>query len=306
MEYASTIAAQVAVMFILMIIGYLCVKVKLISDEGRKQFSNIVMKLVIPALIFMAYQKEFSYELVTGLLWTFILSFVSYVITIPMTLLLIRKNEKHEYAIERFSLIFTNCAFMGVPLIEALFGSDGVLYVTAYITLFNLLTWTYGIMMIKNEISFKGLINSLKAPSIIAIVLGLVCYFTQIKIPAVFARSLQFVADMNTPLAMITAGATMAGTNMLKAIKKPRTLLLCFYRLLLMPVICALVFKLFPVSEAVYTTAVVASACPTAAILVMFAVTHNKNDIYAAELVSVTTLLSAISLPLVLVLINLF
>ena len=306
MEYIKPVATQVAVMFILMLIGYLCAKAKWITDEGRKQFSNVVMKLVIPALIFMAYQKDFSYELVTGLLWTFLLSFVSYVITIPMTLLLVRKNEKREFAIERFSLVFTNCAFMGVPLIEALFGSDGVLYVTAYITPFNLLTWTYGVMMIKNEISFKGLINSVKAPAIIAIFLGLTCYFTQIKVPVIIAKPLKFIADMNTPLAMITAGATMAGTNMLRAVKNPRILLLCFYRRLLMPIICALIFKLFDAPEAAYTTAVIASACPTAAILVMLAVTHNKNDIYAAELVSATTLFSLISLPVVLFIANLF
>lgn len=306
MEYAKIVLSQVIMMFILMIIGYVCAKAKVITDSGRKQISAVVMKIVLPALIFMAYQKEFSEELVTGLLWTFVLSAVSYVITIPMTLLLVKKNEKHEYAIERFSLIFSNCAFMGIPLIEALFGSEGVLYVTAYITLFNLLTWTYGVMMIKNEISLKGLKNAIKTPTIIAIILGLICYFTQIKIPKVAATALQYVADMNTPLAMITAGATMAGTNLLKALANVRTLVLSFYRLLLMPLICAAVFKLFSVPEAAYTTAVIASACPTATILVMFAVTHEKNDIYAAELVSVTTLISAITLPLVLMLVNLF
>ena len=306
MEYIRPVATQVFVMFILMLIGYLCAKAKWITDEGRKQFSNVVMKLVIPALIFMAYQKEFSYELVTGLLWTFVLSFISYVITIPMTLVLVRKNEKREFAIERFSLIFTNCAFMGVPLIEALFGSDGVLYVTAYITLFNLLTWTYGVMMIKNEVSFKSLIGSFKSPAIIAIFLGLICYFTQLKVPVIIAKPLKFIADMNTPLAMITAGATMAGTNLLKALKNPRILLLCFYRLLLLPIVCGFVFKMFGAPEAAYTTSVVAAACPTAAILVMLTVTHNKNDIYAAELVSVTTLFSLISLPLVLFIVNLF
>ncbi len=306
MQYSITILSQVAVMFVLMIIGYLCAKTKLITDEGRRQISNVVMKLVIPALIFMAYQKEFSYELVTGLLWTFILSFVSYVITIPLTLLLIRKNEKREYAIERFSLIFTNCAFMGIPLIEALYGSDGVLCVTAYITLFNLLMWTYGVMMIKNEVGFKGLVNSFKNPAIIAIVIGLICYFTQIKVPTVLAKSLKFVADMNTPLAMIIAGVTIARTNLIKAVKNPRILLLCFYRLLLLPVICAFVFKLFPAPETAYTTSVIASACPTAATLVMFTVSFKKNDIYGAELVSVTTLFSAVSLPLILLLVNLF
>ncbi len=304
MEYTGRIVAQVAIMFILIIVGYICFKLKVITDDGRKQMSSLVINIIAPAMIFMAYQKEFSTQLLSGLMWAFLLSVISYIITIPLTLLLVRKSKKHEYVIERFALIFTNCAFMGIPLIQALFGSDGVLYVTAYITLFNLLVWTYGVMLIKSEVSFKGLINSLKSPTVISVFLGIICYVTNIRLPEIPAQACQFVADMNTPVAMLTAGATMAQTDMLKAIKNPRTLLMCFYRLLVLPLVCAAVFKLFPVPDHIYTTIVVATACPTATMLILFAVNYDKNDLYASELFSITTLLSAITLPVVLTLIS--
>lgn len=143
MEYAGIVAAQVAVMFILIAVGFVCAKIKMITDEGRKQMSAVVLNVVTPALIFMSYQKEFSAELTEGLLWSFLLSAATYVITIPLAYVLIRKKNNLEYAIERFSLIFTNCGFMGIPLVNAVFGSEGVLYVTAYVTLFNFLVWTF-------------------------------------------------------------------------------------------------------------------------------------------------------------------
>ena len=306
MEYAGTVFAQVAVMFILILAGYIMAKAGMITDEGRKQMSSVVLTIVTPALIFMSYQTEFSEELVSGLLWSFFLSAVTYIVTIPLSYLLVRKKEGRETAIERFSLIFTNCGFMGIPLISALFGSEGVLYVTAYVTLFNLLIWTFGVMMIKNEMNFSELTHAVKSPTVISIVLGLICYFTQLKVPDIAGRALKFAADMNTPLPMIIAGATMAQTDMLKAIKKPRTVLLSFYRLILYPLLCAAVLKLFGAPEMVYTIAVIASACPVATTLILFAVKHDKNDKYASELFSITTLLSAVTLPLILVIINYF
>ena len=304
MEYAGTIVSQVAVMFILIFAGFVCAKVKIITDEGRKQMSSLILTIVTPALIFMSYQKEFSRELVEGLLWSFLLSAVTYVITIPLSYILIRKKKNNEYSIERFSLIFTNCGFMGIPLVNAVFGSDGVLYVTAYVTLFNLLIWTFGIMMIKNEMNFKELGHALTSPTVISIVLGIVFYFAQIKVPEILGRALTFAADMNTPLPMIVAGATMAQTDLIKAVKKPKTLLISFYRLLLFPLICAVVLKLFGAPQTVYMITVIASACPVATTLIMFTIQYDKNDKYSSELFSITTLLSAVTLPLILVLIN--
>ena len=306
MEYAGTVFSQVAVMFILILAGYLMAKAGMITNDGRKQMSSVVLTLVTPALIFMSYQTEFSPRLVSGLLWAFFLSAITYVITIPLAYLLVRKRDGRETSIERFALIFTNCGFMGIPLVSALFGAEGVLYVTAYVTLFNFLIWTFGIMMLKNEMSFSELLHVLRSPTIISIVLGLVCYFTQFKVPGIIGRALQFAADMNTPLPMIVAGATMAQTDMLKAIRKPRTLLLCFYRLLLFPVVCAVVLKLFNAPEMPYTIAVIASACPVATTLILFSVKYDKNDAYSSELFSITTLLSIISLPAIIMLISLF
>lgn len=306
MEYAGTVASQVGVMFILIFIGYICAKIGLITDTGRKQMSSLILNVVTPALIFMSYQTEFSHELIEGLIWSFILSAVSFIITIPLSFILIRKKNNKDFSIERPSLIFTNCAFMGIPLVNAVFGSTGVLYVTAYITLFNILVWTMGVMMIRKQSGMKELFKALRSSTIISIVLGLICYFTQLKIPSIIGRALDYAATMNTPLPMIVAGATMAKTDMLKAVKSKKTLLITFYKLLLFPLICAAVLKLFPAPDMAYKITVIAVSCPVATSIIMFAVQYNNNDKYASELFSISTLLSAVTLPLILVITNYF
>lgn len=302
MENAMMIAAQIVIMFLLMSIGYFMYKKHYLTKTGRKQLSDMVVKFVIPALLLISYQADFSQDLVSGLLWAFLLSFISVVVSIFIARLMI-KNSDTEKALDRFTIIYSNCAFIGIPLINGVYGSEGVLYVTAYITFFNLFVWSHGVMMMKGEISFKGFFNAIKSPTILAVAVGLVCFAFQIKFPKIPYEVLNYLAVLNTPLPMIVAGATIAETNMLTALNKPPVIISCIGRLFVVPLISMLIFKLLPVpSETVFNTVVIASACPTAALGTLLAINYNKNAVYASELFALSTLFSVITIPVIVIL----
>ena len=263
----------------------------LITKEGTKQLSVVELNLVNPILIFMSYQKDYESDMANNLLWAFILSAVSYAVAIVLSYLLVSKRQK-SFSIERFSVVYSNCGFIGIPLINGLFGAEGVLYLTAYVTFFNFLVWTHGLMTMKEKIDFSSALKAIKAPSVIAIFLGLICYFTRLHLPSIPAQALQYISDMNTPLAMIIAGATAAQTNILAVFRKPRNYLICFYKLLAIPLIAFLVIRLC-------TTLTVAAACPVATTGIMFAITLDKDSEKCSEFFTMSTLLSALTLPLV-------
>lgn len=302
MEYALPILVQVGIMFILMFIGYGLFKLNKITPDGRKQLSEIVLTIVCPALIIMVYQTEHKPEYTNGLIWAFILSLISMVIGIIFSRLAISKKFS-DFTIDRFSVAYSNCAFIGIPLINGVFGEEGVLYVTAYITFFNLLVWTHGVMIMKNEISMSGLINAFKSPTIISVFVGILFYVFHIRIPRIPAEALDYIASLNTPLAMLIAGATMAESDLAGAIRKPSVLYSCFLKLLALPVIVMLFFKLLPVpGVTVFTTIIIATACPTATIGTLFALRHGKNAVYASEVFALSTLLSGITIPIIVLL----
>ncbi|MDE6149095.1 MAG: AEC family transporter [Ruminococcus sp.] len=292
-------------MFIILLIGAFCYMKGLITKEGTKQLSAVELNLVNPILIFMSYQKDYESDMAYNLLWAFILSALSYAVAIALSYLLVSKKQK-AFSIERFSIIYSNCGFIGIPLINGLFGAEGVLYLTAYVTFFNFLVWTHGLMTMKEKIDFSSALKALKAPSVIAIFLGLVCYFTRLHLPSIPAQALQYISDMNTPLAMIIAGATAAQTNILSVFRKPRNYLICFYKLLAIPLIAFLVIRLFNVPPIVCTTLTVATACPVATTGIMFAITLDKDSEKCSELFTMSTLLSALTLPLVTVIATTF
>lgn len=285
-------------MFIILLIGAFCYMKGLITKEGTKQLSAVELNLVNPILIFMSYQKDYESDMAHNLLWAFILSAVSYAVAIVLSYLLVSKKQK-SFSIERFSVVYSNCGFIGIPLINGLFGAEGVLYLTAYVTFFNFLVWTHGLMTMKERIDFSSALKALKAPSVIAIFLGLICYFTRLHLPSIPAQALQYISDMNTPLAMIIAGATAAQTNILAVFRKPRNYLICFYKLLAIPLIAFLVIRLFNAPSIVCTTLTVAAACPVATTGIMFAITLDKDSEKCSEFFTMSTLLSALSLPLV-------
>ncbi|MGN0593568.1 MAG: AEC family transporter [Hominimerdicola sp.] len=298
METGLLIGRQIVIMFIILAIGAFCYLKGIITKEGTKQLSTIALTIVNPILIFMSYQKDYNSELVKGLMWSFLLSAISFAAAITLSYICIRKTSK-EKDIERFSIIYSNCAFICMPLINGIYGSEGVLYLTAYLTFFNLLVWTHGLMTMKGEKDFSSVMKALKSPSVIAVFIGLICYLTKIRLPFVPAAALQYIADMNTPLAMLIAGATAAQTNILKAFKNLRIYALSFFRLILIPAVAFGLMYLTGAPEKVITTVTIATACPTATMATMFAIKLDKNPQRCSEIFTVTTLLSAFTLPLI-------
>lgn len=296
---SQVILQQAFIMLILILVGAGCYKSQLLSKETVSQISKLVLTVINPVVILLAYQRELKPELVANLGWTFLLSAVSYAIAMVISYLAIPAREGRETAIERFSCIYSNCGFMGIPLVQAMFGFEGVFYLTAFVTLFNILAWTHGVMQISGQRSVKSIVKVLRSPAIIAIVLGMLLFFLQITIPALLTETLNMIGTLNTPLAMFVAGATIAQTNLLQVIRKPRVFYVSFLRLLVIPAAVIAVFLLFPLDSTMEMTVLAAAAAPSAAMCTMQCLNYRKNAAYASELFGMSTLLSILTMPLV-------
>ena len=195
METASqAVLQQTIIMFIIVFIGSICYKCRLITDNGKKQLSSLVMYIVNPLLIFLAYQTDFRIDLLEGLLWTAAMAVITYIAFILLSRIIIRKKDGREFDIERFSIIYSNCGFMGTPLILGVFGTEGVVLQNGFITVFNICVWTHGIMTISGKSNKKAILNVFKTPAIIAVTAGRICFFLQLRIPEIPVTALNHVA----------------------------------------------------------------------------------------------------------------
>ena len=143
MELALITAQQVAVLFLLIGTGMVAVKTGVLKLENKQALSNLLVYIVVPAMVVNSYRMEFSAQILRNLLAAFGMSVLSVLLGTVITLLLTARKTGSRMPIFRFACIFSNAAYMGFPLISALFGSEGLLYASAYVTVFNILLWTF-------------------------------------------------------------------------------------------------------------------------------------------------------------------
>ena len=161
------IIEQVVIMALLAGVGILCRKLKLLDDACTKKLSTVVLNFATPMVILVSYQKPFDPETLNTLLLSFLIAIISYVIAFILVPLIVRSKDREGQLIERFSCLYSHCAFMGIPLIQGVYGTEGVFCLTAYVTMFNLCSWTHGVIMMKGgKPNFKQMMKSLLSPSI--------------------------------------------------------------------------------------------------------------------------------------------
>ena len=301
MELALICAKQVAVLFLLIACGTVAVKTGVLKPEHKHPLSNLLVYLVVPAMIVNSYRMEFSAEILHNLLAAFGMSVLSIFIGTVLTLALTARRKDRRAPIFRFACVFSNAAYMGFPLISALFGSEGLLYASAYVTVFNILLWTMGYGMVSGSSSPKAVANNLlHTPVFYALVAGLAIYLLQIPLPSLIAQPIELLAGMNTPLSMLITGMLIAAGDLKSIVGDRHIWKLAAVRMLLIPAVCLGVFALLGLVHLGMSAQVVLllECCPAAAITSVFAVQFGHDEHFAAGCVVLTTLLSIVTLPL--------
>ena len=301
MELAWICAQQVAVLFLLIGAGALGVKMGWLKTEGRQMLSSLLVNLVVPAMIVNSYRMEFSMEILRNLLAAFGLSVLAILMGTVLTLLLTARQKDSRTPIFRFACVFSNAAYMGFPLISALFGAEGLLYASAYVTVFNILLWTMGYGMVSGSSSPKEVARSLlHTPVLYAMVVGLAVYLLQIPVPTLIAQPLELLGGMNTPLSMLITGILIASGDLGSILRDKHIWKLAGVRMLLIPAVCLAAFAALGLLRFGMSAQVVLllECCPAAAITSVFAVQFGHDEHFAAGSVVLTTLLSILILPL--------
>lgn len=298
MELAVTVLFQVMIMLLLIAVGIIAYKAKLITEDGKKQMSNLLLYIVIPAVILNSYRSKFDPALVKGLLWSFLLALLGHGIAIAVAYLFYHGKNERQSALTRFCCIYSNCAFMAIPLVQSLLGDTGVFYASAYITVFNLLSWTQGVIMLTGKTTKKETGKALLTPTIISIAIGLIVFFFQIPIPDIIGKPIEYLAALNTPLAMIITGVSIAQANISSCFTDRRLYGVTLVRNLLIPGIVLIVLRFLPLDETVLLCTLIEIACPTATISVMFATKHHLDAAYASKVITLSTIASIVTIPL--------
>lgn len=303
MEFTQIIMGQVVIVFLLIIVGFVLGKLKIITEAGTKQMTDLLLCLVTPVVVINAYQRDFEPKLLKNLMIAFVLSIIIHLIAIVVSTFVFKKDSKNHHKINRFACVNSNCGFMAIPLLNAALGSDGVFFGSAYLIVFTILYWTHGVYVFtedKAQISIKKAVFN---PGVVGASLSLVFFFCGIRFTGVFKQTLDYIAGINTPLAMIVMGTFLTKIDLKKTFKNLEIYKTTFLRLIFIPLIFVVLLKILKIDENIAKAILISASCPVAANTTLFASKYNCDTGYAAEVVSFSTILSIITIPLILLLI---
>ena len=293
------VGQQVAVLFILIFVGFLLTKLSVIKEGGAKVMTDIVLYAVTPYVIINAFQREFDPSMLKGLLIALLCAFCVMLFSVLLAELLYRRQQIEKAVVYKFAVLFSNCGFMALPLQEAVLGSDGVFYGAAYIAVFNIFMWTYGLITMSGKKETKEIVKAVVNPGIIGTVIGVLFFVLQVSLPTIVKEPISFLASLNTPVPMLIIGFYLATSNMTKALKDVHAYISIFIRLVGIPLLALFVMYFVGIDSVVLCAVVIAASSPVAAFSTMMSAKYNRDTQLSAGIVCASTLFSLLTIPLV-------
>lgn len=290
---------QVLVLFFMMGLGYIAAKINIINREVNKGLSALLMKITLPLLILSSFKYKYSETMMSNIRSLLMFSMLIFTFLLILSILSFRKLDSKKKNIVIFLSIFSNCGFMGFPLMYSIYGQMGVLYTSIFNVVFNLFVWTVGIIIFsgeKGKIDYKNLLLN---PCVIAVAIGLINMFFSLELPYVVNKTCISVGSMTTPISMMIIGASISQTDIKKIFGDYSLYYISVFRLILIPFMTYLILSLFSIDPIVRNVIIICEAMPGAALCVIFAETYNENTQYASQAVFFTTMLSIITIPVV-------
>ncbi len=290
------VTKQLLTMAIIGLGGFIFAKIFKVTEGERKFLSKLLMYFINPTMVLNSFNREFDSQKLEMLGIVVILSLIIHGVMIALGLL----TTKHK--IDRLAIAFTNCGFIGIPLIRGVFGDEGVIYLMGYLAIFNVLVWTYGYHQVSGTSNFLKVITN---PNIIAVALGITIFCMPFTLPEVVARPLSLVADTNTAISMVLVGVLIADFHPSESKEVfPRLIKMTLLRLVVCAVInIAILFVAYKLigsmndARMVTFVVLICSMCPVATSIPSLACLFDQDAAYASLTVSLTSILCIITLP---------
>lgn len=292
----------VALMFVYLAVGFIARKTGLITDTSSKSLSKTILCVTQPFMLVNAIMtNEYSAEKLKSFGIVLIIGIIVHAVGAVIAMLsVLWMKDQEERRISEVAMVFANCGFFGFPLVEALYGKEGLFWGAVYVIVFNVAVWTYGLFVLSRAKStvkmnpVKMLLNFGTVPC----ALGIILYILRISFPPFVMTAISSIGAVCTPLSLIVAGGLIATIPLKRLVSNGKVYYTSFVKLLVLPIVAAIVLKLFGFNSSYVIFGATMASLPTGAIVAMFSETHDIKPNYAAHNVGMSTLLTIGTIPL--------
>lgn len=296
---------QIVQLFLMIFMGYLIVKTGLVRDDDSKVLSKIILYLIVPCVIINAFQVDYTKDTVKGLLIAFAASVMTQVIL--LVVISVAGKLLHLNEVEVASVYYSNSGNLIVPIVTFILGQEWVLYGCVFMSVQLVFLWTHCKKIISREASYdwKKIILNI---NMISIFIGVILFFTKIRLPEIIGNTLASVGTMIGPASMIVTGMLFAGMNLKQIFANKRVYFITFLRLIAVPLIALVLIKLSNLASfsadgnKIMLIVFLAIITPSASTVTQMCQVYGNDSRYASAINVMTTLLSIITMPVMVML----
>jgi len=283
-------------------IGFAAKKKEIINEAAGKKLSELLLMITTPAMIVSSFQFKYSKEMLINVLLVLGFAIAAHVLSLFLGKMLYRKYPDNTKNVLKFITIFSNCGFMGFPLLESLYGKTGVFYGSIYVATYNLFVWTVGVMIFSGKRDADGIKRAMVNPGIIAVFVGMILFIFSLKLPFPVAKALDMVGSMTSPLAMLVIGSILAGVNFKSFLSGFPLYYGTAVRNVFLPLMTFTALKFMGFTGVVFGVCVAVMAMPAGANAAIFAEMYDGDSLFASKVVAFSTLFSIVTIPLIMML----
>ncbi len=294
---------QMAGLFLVMFLGYLLFKIKLVDDTFSKGLTSLIINVTMPCLLISSVMETTERQPVSNVLLILLVAFALYFVIFPIVGIIIAKMlrvKPNQEGMYMFMTSFSNIGFMGFPIISAVAGPVGLFYATIFNMVFNLGIFTIGIWLVsygkKEGVKFSP--RKLLSPGFLGACFALLVYFLNLELPIFLNTAIDLVGDITSPAAMLVTGFTLAKMDIKNVFNDWRIYVWLAIKQIALPLILWIPFTMLFENETIRYVSLVLAGMPVANMAVLYATTYGSDEELAARSVFITTLFSLITVPL--------
>lgn len=298
---------------LMMALGLIARRAGILTTEVLPKASSLVANVTFPCMIVASFAgaTERMGLAEAGVAYATFAVIVAVMVAMGWVLPVLLRYPDHLRPCANLCFWLTNIGYMGMALLGAAYGERAKVYVMLYLVPSNLMLYTYAIWLLRRGAavesggggtpggagaSLRGFLN----PGVITTIVGGIFYFAGGTLPEALLSPLRSLGNVTVPLAMMVAGAQLADVPVREALSDRRLLAFCALKMLVIPIVALLALRPFVADRDLFACCMAIFSMPTGVLVSALALLHHPGAArQATEIVALTTVLSAVTVPLV-------
>lgn len=292
-------ANEVIALCLMMLVGIYGRKKEFIDDRVEKGLNSILVNMVLPMSIINSFCMEYDQNIIENCKKLILFSLIIHTAGLVISKIIFCKADKKKEPVLRFMVTFSNCAFMGFPILGSVYGDMGIFYASIFNIVFHIFVWTFGVSMFNSDLPLKeSMKNIIKNKAIWSVIIGGIIFLGQIQLPQSINSVVKNLAAVTTPLSMIIIGSMLCSSNIKEILKDYSLYFVALLRLVVIPLTIFIVMSFFNIDKILIAVPTLIMAMPGASICAVIANDNDGDGMLASKCIFITNVLSVITIPL--------